>query len=293
MCTKRRITLLLASAAALGVGLIALPASAAARPPFVPACTFPNTAGSDSCGTIRTFAFNAPIGGVFEPIQLRVRVRSRFQPATSETTRVILRFDDDLSLNLNRIPACFPAEVVGKNIAAAWEQCGPGADRNPPSEGNAYLSTRLGNRVSGIGSTVPNNGGAIACTMIFRGPNVDVAGPPNPNPTITIYARAPVASPDACDNPAANTAGSATVVFTGILARLPARFPFDWQLNVPNTHTADPALDDFYATVARGGAFRARCTNTSPRPHRMWGIWDYTAGGDPNDVRVAAHPCPH
>ena len=36
MRTRRRIALLLASAAALGVGLIALPASAAAAPPVDP-----------------------------------------------------------------------------------------------------------------------------------------------------------------------------------------------------------------------------------------------------------------
>ena len=57
MRTRRRIGLLLASAAALGVGVIAFPSSAAAAPPVVPACGFPNTTGSDSCGTIRTTAF--------------------------------------------------------------------------------------------------------------------------------------------------------------------------------------------------------------------------------------------
>jgi hypothetical protein len=283
MCTTRGITLLLASAAALGVGLIAFPSSAAAAPPFVPACIFPNTAGSDSCGTIRTNAVRAPIGGVLEPIRLGVRVRSRFQPATSETTRVILRFDDDIALNLARIPGCAPWEVSGKTIAQAWEQCGPGADGTPASEGNAYLSTGAGPNVSGVGSTTV--AGIDACTMIFKGAT---------NNRLTIYARAPIGNPSTeCNNPATNSGGSATVVFTGFLARLPARFPYDWQLNVPNTHTANPALNDFSATVVRGGAFRARCNRTSPRPHRMQGIWDYTAAGDPNDARVATHLCPH
>jgi hypothetical protein len=284
MRAKRHIGLLLASAGALGVGLIAFPSSAAAAPPVVPSCTFPNTTGSDSCGTIRTNAFNAPIGGTFENGRLGVRVRSRFSPTTSETTKVILRFDDDLALNLAGIPACPASELTGKNISAAWEQCGPGADGNPASEGNAYLSTALGPNVSGIGSTIPP-ANLIACTMIFKGAT---------NNAVTIYARAPVASTTTgCNNPATNTGGSATVLFTGTLSRQATSSPYDWTLTVPNTHTANPALDDFYATVARGGVFRGRCNNTTPKPHRMLATWDYTAAGDPNDNRVATHLCPH
>jgi hypothetical protein len=281
MCTTRRITLLLASAAALGAGLVAFPASAAAAPPVVPTCTFPNTSGSDSCGTIRTKALAAPIGGRFEPIRLGVRVRSRFQPSSSETTRVTLRFDDDIRLNLKGIPACPASEVAGDNISQAYEQCGPNADRNPANEGNAFLSPR-GN-VSGLGSTVPP-GNVTACTMIFKGAN---------NSRVTIYARAPVENAAACNNPATNTGGFVTVIFTGRLSNAPASSAYGRILTVPNTHTADPALDDFYATVRRGSVFRARCTNTSPKPHRMQGIWDYTAAGDRNDVRVAKHLCPH
>jgi hypothetical protein len=284
MRSRRRIAVLLVSAAALGVGLIAFPGSAAAAPPVVPSCTFPVTTGSDSCGTIRTTANAAPIGGVFEPIRLGVRVRSQFQPATSETTKVQLRFDEHITLNLSGIPSCPASELVGKNIAAAWEQCGPGADGTPASEGNAYLSTGLGNNVSGIGSTVPNPGGAVACTLIFKGAT---------NTQLTIYARAPVASAASCDNPATQTGGSATVLYTGSLTHQPVSSIYDWTLTVPNTHTADPALDDFYATVTRGSAFRARCVSRSPAPHRMLGVWDYTAGTDPNDTHVSAHPCPH
>ena len=91
MRTRRRIAALVVSAAALGVGLIAFPGSAAAAPPVVPTCAFPDTAGSDSCGTIRTTAVAPPIGVAFENIRLGVRVRSQFTPATSETTSVNLR----------------------------------------------------------------------------------------------------------------------------------------------------------------------------------------------------------
>jgi hypothetical protein len=280
MRSRRRIPLLLASAGALGVGLIAFPTSAAAAPPVVPSCTFPASPGSDSCATLRVNPTAPPIGGAFENVGLGIRVRSQFQPATSETTSVTLRFDDDIRLNLAGIPTCPASELAGKNIAAAWEQCGPGADGSPASEGNAFLSP-AGN-VSGFGSTIPNPGGAPACTMIFKGAD---------NNRLTIYARAPVATGTGCDNPATNTGGSATVLFTGVLTHQPASSPYDSQLKINNTHTADPALDDFYATVSRGGAFKARCP-AGTSPHRMQGVWDYTATGDANDTRVASDPCP-
>jgi hypothetical protein len=281
MHTRRRIGLLVAAAAALGVGLIAFPASSAATPPVVPSCTFPNTTGSDSCGTIRTNAFNPPIGSTFENGKLGVRVRSRFSPSTSETTKVILRFDDDLALNLTGIPTCGASKLIGKNIAQAWAACGPGGG----STKNAYLSTALGNNVSGIGSTTVDTAG-IACTLIFKGAD---------NTHVSIYARAPISNvtTTGCNNPATNTGGTTTIVFTGALTHQPTSSAYNWTLTVPNTQTANPALDDFYATVARGGVFRGRCTNTTPKPHRMQTTWDYTASGDPNDTGVATHLCPH
>jgi hypothetical protein len=279
MRTRRRIALLLVSAGALGVGLIAFPGSAAAAPPVVPSCAFPNTAGSDSCGTIRTSAINAPFGGTLEPGRLGVRVRSQFSPSTSETTSVKLQFDEQIALNLAGIPTCPAAKVVGKNIATAYNICGPAGSQAD----NAFLSP-AGN-VSGIGSTIPVTGGAVACTMIFKGAD---------NNHLTIYARAPV--PDAttgCNNPAANTGGTTTVVFTGTLSHQPVSSIYDLTLTVPNTQTANPALDDFYATVSRGSAFRGRCANRTPSAHRMLGTWDYTAVGDANDSHTSLNACPH
>jgi hypothetical protein len=279
MRTRRRIAALVVSAAALGVGFVAFPASSAAVPPVVPTCAFPATAGSDSCGTIAVNGVVPPVGAAYENIKLGVRVRSQFSPATSETTSVNLKFDDDIALNLSGIPSCPASELTGKNISAAYEQCGPGADGNPPSEGNAFLSA-AGN-VSGLGSTVPP-ANLIACTMIFKGAT---------NNNLTIYARAPVASATACNNPATNTGGSATVLFTGTLSHQAAASPYDWTLNVPNTHTSNPSLDDFYATITRGTAFRARCS-AGVSPHRMLATWDYTAAGDANDSHVSSDPCP-
>ncbi len=87
--------MLLASAAALGVGLIAFPASAAALPPAVPTCTPKASTGSDSCVRGTVTAVDGSLGAAYENVRLGTRVRSAFSPASSETTKVIIRYDDD------------------------------------------------------------------------------------------------------------------------------------------------------------------------------------------------------
>jgi hypothetical protein len=272
MRTSRRIALLLASAAALGVGLIALPASAAAAPPVVPSCTPKASTGSDSCvkGTIT--AVNPPLGGVLEPIRLGTRVRSAFSPVNDETTKVIVRYDDDGAINLAGLPTCPASKLNGVNIATAYNICGPAGSQAD----NAYLSAP-GN-VSGIASTV-QPGNFTACTMLFKGAD---------NNHVTLYARAPVVNATTgCNNPAANTAGNVTVIFTGTLSRQPTSSPYDWTLTVPNTQTANPALDDFYATVTRGSVFRARCP-AGASPLKIQAVFDYTT--TPTDTVGPPYP---
>jgi hypothetical protein len=280
MRTRKRLALLLASAAALGVGLIALPASASAAPPVVPTCTPKPSTASDSCVRGTQSAINAPLGAAFEPIRLGTRVRSVFSPANDETTKVIVRYDDDGRINLAGIPTCPASELSGKNIAQAYEQCGPGADGSPASEGNAYLSA-AGN-VSGMASTVPP-ANLSACTMIFKGAD---------NNHVTLYARAPVTPVSGCNNPATNTSGSVTVIFTGSLTHMPASSPYDMVLTVPNTQTANPSLDDFYATIQRG--VTARCP-AGASPLKVQGVFDYTT--TPTDTVSPPYagttdPCP-
>src|SRR5918999_4561013 len=91
MRSRRRIALLLASAGALGVGLIAFPTSAAAAPPVVPTCTPKPSTGSDSCVRGVTTPINGGLGTTLEPIRLGTRVRAGFTPSTSESTTVIVR----------------------------------------------------------------------------------------------------------------------------------------------------------------------------------------------------------
>jgi len=262
------------------VGLIAFPASSAAAPPVVPTCNPVASTGSDSCVSGKVTPVSAPLGTTLEPIKLGTRVRSVFSPSTDETTKVVVKYDDAGTINLTGIPACPAAEVTGKNIAQAWEQCGPGADGSPASEGNAYLSTGLGQNVSGLASTIPNGAGAIACTMIFKGAD---------NTHVTLYARAPVSSmATGCNNPSTNTGGTTTVVFTGTLTHQAASSPYDFTLTVPNTQTANPALDDYYATTQRGSVFRARCDSS---PLRIQAVFTYTS--TPTDtVNGAPQACP-
>jgi hypothetical protein len=266
-----------ASVAVFGVGLVAFSASAKAAPPVIQTCTPKPSTGSDSCVRGKVAALDGGIGSTLERVRVGIRTRSTFDPASDETTSVTLRFDENIALNLSGIPSCPSSELVNKNVAQAWEQCGPGADGSPASEGNAYLSTGLGNNVSGIGSSVPDGGGAVACTMIFKGAD---------NNHVTLFARAP-ANTSGCDNPATNTGGTTTVLFPGSLTRQPTSSPYDWTLTVSNTQTADPALDDFYATIVRGDAFRARCPNPTYK-HKIVGIFDYTS--TPTDTIAPPYP---
>jgi hypothetical protein len=277
MRIRKRIAFLLCSAAALGVGFFAFAGSAAAAAPTpVPTCTFPNTTGSDSCAKLLVSPVSAPIGGTLEPVGLGVRVRSQFTPTSSETTSVQLRFDDNIALNLSGIPTCPASKVNGANIATAYNICGPAGSQTD----NAYLSPS--GAVSGYGSTTAS--GIVACTMIFKGAD---------NTHLTIYARALAATSNApCNtNPATNTTAGATVVFTGALTHQPTSSAYNWTLTVPNTQTANPALDDFSAFIRRGSAFRANCP-AGQSPLKMQGIWDYTAAGDANDTFVSTRPCP-
>ncbi len=273
MRTRRRIALLLASAAALGVGLIAFPASSAAAPPPVTPCVPKVSSGSDSCVTLQVGQATGvgPIGGAFENAKLGVRTRSVFSPASSETTTVTLRFDDDLKVNLAAVPGtCTAASLTGDDISEAWADCGPG-----PGGSNTYLSTGLGAQTSGVASTVV--AGIDACTMAFKGANAN---------QIILYARAPIGNPSTeCNSPATNIGGTTTVLLTGTLTNQPPASPYGPTLTVPQTHVPNPSLDDFNATITRGTAFQAKCP-AGQSPHKLQGVFDYvgTAPTEPTDT---------
>jgi hypothetical protein len=261
-----------------------------AAPPVVQTCTPKPSTSSDSCVRLAVNALAPPIGQVPENIRLGVRMRAVFDPPTDEWKNVTLRFDDDILLNLATIPVCSPSELPagmgGATIAQAYEQCGPGADGNPPSEGNAFLSPP-GN-VSG--KAIDQGGGDTWCAMVFRGPNWDPPPTGGPLfPTLTLYFRGSVDPITGCDNPATNINGATTVVMRSLLTREAASSPYDWNLKVPGLDQVGPLEPtDFYATLQRGSVFRARCP-AGTSPHKLVGIFQYKFA-EPNDTIAPPYP---
>ena len=116
MRTRRRIAALVVSAAALGVGFIALPAAPPPRRRLSRPVPSRSPRGAIPAGRIAVNGVAPPVGAAFENIKLGIRVRSQFTPTTSETTSVNLKFDNDIALNLAGIPSCPSSELTGKNI---------------------------------------------------------------------------------------------------------------------------------------------------------------------------------
>ena len=139
--------MLLASAAALGVGLIALPASAAAAPPAIPTCAFPNTAGSDSCDTIVTTGSPNPIGTAFENINMGVRVRSAVQPGDQRDDQREPEVRPGHQVQPGSCPGPAPPPTLsGKTIQQAYNNAA-----RPTASGAATPSCRRPGNVSGVG----------------------------------------------------------------------------------------------------------------------------------------------
>ncbi len=141
MRSRRRIALLLASAGALGVGLIAFPASAAAAPPAGADLYVPGHRGerflrdgSDHRGrpADRSGAREHPPG---HPGSLAVQPGDQRDDQREPAVR---RADRAQPARGSRpVP---PRSGRARPSPQAYEQCGPGADGTPATEGNAYLS---------------------------------------------------------------------------------------------------------------------------------------------------------
>jgi hypothetical protein len=289
MRIRKRAGLVLASAAAFGVGLVAFPGSAGAT---VPNCTPPTTAGNDSCVKGVVTPSNLPstfTGGQ----RLFVRTRTNFaQPgacgAGGCAHTVKLDFDNDGRLNFGTIPTCSvtKANGNGQDIAGVWADCGPGAG----AANNAYLSTQVA--PTGFGCTAnPCVSGQAkgypsvnACTLIFKGPLNALN-----QRTLTLYARAPVTSSQCLTNPATNHAGTTNVVLKGVITKSPLS-GYGTRLSVYNIERSPLPLIDFYAYVKRGNFIQARCpAGTSPLKVR--GLWIFSGTGQANDVFTSKQAC--
>jgi hypothetical protein len=286
MRTRRRAAILVASAAAFGVGLIAFTGSAAA---VAPTCTPPDTTTNDSCVKLNVTPANP--GGTVTNSRLFVRARTIFTSpgntsAGGRTKTVTLDFDNDFALNQGTIPTCATTDLTGKTVAQAYATCGPPAGTSK----NAYLSTQVAPTgfgcnanpcTSGLAHAVP---AVNACVLVFKGPVF------NGNPTVTLFARAPVSNTACAGSPSTVTGGTTSVILRGNITTSPIA-GFGKRLTVPNVDTAPLPLDDFFAYIKRGNYFTAKCTAT---PWRLRGLFAYSGGPpspEPSDVANSTQAC--
>jgi hypothetical protein len=279
MRTKRRAALALATAAAVGAGLIAFTGSASALSFCTPAAPNP-TAGNQSCvnGAITP---NTGLGSTFKNVSLFTHVSTKYLNPGNKASggfakTVSVLYDSDGRITPGTIPTCTTAQLSGKNIAQAWATCGPGAGASH----NAYLSPATG--VSGRASTAPPSN-FNGCTLVFRGPNSGT------NPTVILYTRVTlVANGTAnCNSPAGNTGGNSTVLLTGVIA--PAGVAgFGKKLVTTGIDALPLPLDDFYATIQRGSYVQAKCTTA---PLRIRAVFQYSGTGQATDTANFSQPC--
>jgi hypothetical protein len=277
MRTRRRAAFVLASVAAVAVGMIAYAATAAADPP---ACN-PGTSATDNKSCVNFQVLPSNPHATLTPASLFVHTHTNYahpgnKPSGGFAKTVTLLFDSDFAISPTGIPTCSKAQLNGKTIAQAWATCGPGAG----AAHNAYLSPATA--VSGHTSTAPASN-FPGCTLAFNGP------PSGGNPTITLYARVTlVANGTAnCANPASNTSGNTTVVLVGTIT--PAGVAgFGKKLTVPGIDQLPLPLDDFTALVKRGNYFRAKCTAS---PWHVRGTFAYSGTTQPADVSNPTQAC--
>jgi hypothetical protein len=292
MRIRKRAAFILASAAALGVSLVAYAGSAAAAP-VVPACTPAATSGNDSCVTLRSTPQNAPGAFGTSSSMLGVRTHTNYvAPGNTaqggKAKTVTLFFDNDFAINPSAGGAnnCLQSDVANKTVGQAYAACGPAGK-------NTYLSTQVPGAptLSGKASTAPaSNFGA--CTMVFKGPTAS---------QVLLYARVftTANSNPACNsisNPGGTTPasqGQVTVSLTGTIAAAGVA-GFGKKLTVPNIDSLTLPLDDFYASIKRGTYFQARCP-AGTTPWRLRGIFAYSGtqpnSGGPADTVNTTYPC--
>jgi hypothetical protein len=275
MRASRRVAFIVASAAALGVGLFAFTGSAAAEP-VVPSCTPVASTGNKSCVTLKITPSNAPTG--FGPVALAARTRTTYavpgnKPQGGFAKTVTLLFDNDITVNPAAVSGnCQVADVANKTIPQAYAACGPAGK-------NAYLAPA--NTISGRASTAPpSNFGA--CTLLFKGPTTN---------QIVLYARVTTVanSNPTCTTPAGSSAGNVAVTLTGTIAAAGVA-GYGKKLTVPNIDGLTLPLDDFYATVNRGSYAQARCP-AGTSPWKLRGIFVYSGSGQATDTVNATQAC--
>ena len=124
--------------------------------------------------------------------------------------------------------------------------------------------------------------------MVFKGAN---------NNSITLYARAPVANATTgCNNPATNTGGSATVLFTGSITNQPAASPYGADAHGAQHPHRESGPGRLLRDHLRGASSR-RGAPPGTSPLKVQAVFDYIPAGDPTDTISPPYagttdPCP-
>jgi len=277
MRIRRRSVVILGTAAACAVGVIAYAMTAAADPP---ACG-PGTSTTDnkSCLNFQVLP-NNPHNGARVRASLFVHTHTNYahpgakaQGGFAKTVTVL--FDNDFAVNQTGIPKC-TANLGGVSPAVAYAKCGPNG-----TNAKAYLSAA--GHFSGHAHAFKN---IPACTMVFNGPGAN---------QVLLYTRAYTLNPVNCAtrNPATESSTGptrTTVLLTGTISAANVA-GFGRKLTVPGIDAIPLPLDDFTALVKHGQFFTAKCSAT---PWRMRGIFNYSGGPpppQPADVWNAVQGC--
>jgi hypothetical protein len=223
-------------------------------------------------------------GGIppFANVALGVQTHTNFtspgnKPAGGFTKSVLLRFDDDVKLNLAGIPSCTATFGGSTTIAQAWERCGPGADTSP--EVNAYLSPPTA--VSGTASTAPASN-FNGCTLVFK----------KSATSVLLFARMTLVANGTpnCASPATNSSGNTSVTLAGNLASSTAIADYRQILTVPNVDLQPLPLDDFKANLKRAAVFQARCRDSNQLLN-LRGVFTYSGSGEAPDTVNKTKAC--
>jgi hypothetical protein len=274
MRTRRRVAFILASAAALGVGLIAYAGSASAIPaPCVPAA--PNTTvGNTSCVNGQILPSTGLGPSTPKNVSLFTHVATRYLHAGDRAKggfakEVTVYYDNDGHINPGTIPKCTVANVANKTIPQAYAACGPAGK-------NAYLSPP--GTISGKASTAPpSNFGA--CTMVFNGPLTN---------QVVLYTRVftTVNSNPSCTT--TNGGGNVTITLVGTISNAGIT-GYGKKLVTPLPQGITLPLDDFYATVKRGNYVTSTCH--SPLRIRARFVYSVTTAPYQPDTANFAQGC--
>ena len=193
------------------------------------------------------------------------------------TSRIQLRFDDDIYFNPDSFPKCDPADISGNiTMQQALQACGPGAG---PTK-NAWLWYQNANFANGTATFNLASEGPTACVLVFNGSGS--------TSEVLLFIRMKVdqsSGPMDCGGPTTNTDGDRSFVIKGDLKANPA-IGADYtdpdncsapdprrgcQIDLQNVSDGPIRLVHLSVPVSRRSYVRARCVDP-PLGNRQWNL---------------------